>query len=379
MNLKQMFKKHYLRLVLEAALKSVLVGLAVGFAANFLTAFLGWVFNFGGVWLAIGVGLGAWLVSGALFYLLKYRPSIATTAERMDRLGLEERMITMLELKNDDSYIASVQRENARESIASVEGRKIKLRIPRAAICLAVIAAVLGSSMTTVKGLSDNGEVPSFDEIVEDDPYANYIPVTYFIEEGGFIIGEADQLVEPGGSTTPVVVEEDREGGWVFVGWDDGFAETSRFETNVTQELYFVAIFEQIGESDGGADGDGEGSKDGGQSAEGDQAEDLPADGGANADSDQNGAQGSEGDGQGSKGDSDGGQGSSDEQGEGKGDGKGQGAGGKWEDSNQFNDGHQNYRDHMDDYYLKALEMFEQSGEIPPELLEFFERYYDSI
>ena len=377
MNLKQMFKKHYLRLVLEAVLKSVLVGLAIGFAANFLTAFLGWVFNFGGVWLAIGVGIGAWLISGALFYFLKYRPSVATTAERMDRLGLEERMITMLELENDDSYIASVQRENAKESIATVEGRKIKLRIPRAVICLAVVAAVIGSSMTTVKGLSDTGEMPSFEEIVEDDPYANYIPVTYFIEEGGYIEGEADQLVEPGGSTTPVVVVE--EDGWVFTGWDDGNANKERYETNVTQELYFVAIFEEIIDSEGGELGDGEGNGEGGQKAEGDQAEDLPSNGGASADSDQSGAEGSEGDGSGSKGDSDGGQGSSDEQGEGKGDGKGQGAGGKWEDSNKFNDGEQFYRDFMDIYYEIALDIFAESGEIPPELLEFFEAYYDSI
>ena len=377
MNLKQMMKKHYLRLVLEGVFKSVLVGLAIGFAANFLTALLGWVFSFGGIWLAIGVGAAAWVIGGVLVYFLKFKPTIEETAKRMDRLGLEERAITMLELQNDDSYIATIQRENARASIARIEGRKIKIRIPRVAICLAVIAAVLGSSMTTVKGLSDSGELPSFDEIVEDDPYANYIAVTYTVDEGGYIEGETDQLVEPGGSTTPVIaVAED---GWVFAGWDDGYSDLERFETNVTQGLYFVAIFEEIGESEGGAEGDGEGSNNGSQNAEGDQAEDLPAEGGANADSDQNGAQGSEGDGSGSKGDSDGGKGSSDEQGEGKGDGKGQGAGGKWDDSNTFLDGQTYYREWLELYYQNALEIFEANGEIPPELREFFEAYYDSI
>ena len=231
--------------------------------------------------------------------------------------------------------------------------------------------------MTTVKALADSGELPSFEEIVEDDPYANYIAVTYTVEEGGYIEGETDQLVEPGGSTTPVIAVADD--GWVFAGWDDGYADLERSESNVTQELYFVAIFEEIGESEGGAEGDGEGSNNGQQNAEGDQAEDLPAEGGANAESDQNGAQGSEGDGSGSKGDSDGGKGSSDEQGEGKGDGKGQGAGGKWDDSNTFLDGQTYYREWLDLYYQNALEIFEESGEIPPELREFFEAYYGSI
>lgn len=379
MNLKQMMKKHYLRLVLEGVIKSTLWGLAVGFGANFLMALLSWIFSFGGIWLSIGVGAGVWLVSGVLLYFFKFKPSIDETAERMDRLGLEERMITMLELKDDKSYIATIQRKNALESIKHVTERKIRLRISRAVICFVVAAAVLGSSMTTVKGLSDSGEIPSFDEIIEDDPYANHIAVTYEADEGGYIDGETNQLVEPGGSTTPVKVVPDEANGWVFAGWDDGLGEIERYETNVTQELYFVALFEKIGEGEGGADGDGEGGKDGGQSAEGDQAEDLPADGGANADSDQNGAQGSEGDGQGSKGDSDGGQGSSDEQGEGKGDGKGQGAGGKWDDSNKFLDGKTYYGSEVDNYYQLALEIFEQTGEIPPELREFFEAYYDSI
>ena len=30
-------------------------------------------------------------------------------------------------------------------------------------------------------------------------------------------------------------------------------------------------------------------------------------------------------------------------------------------------------------YYQYAMELFEQNGEIPPELIEFFETYYDSI
>ncbi len=377
MNVKQLFRKHYSRLILEAVIKSVLVGLAVGCGANFLAALAAWIFDFGGVWLAIGVGGGVWLISGLLFFFLKYKPSVAETAERMDRLGLEERMITMLELQGDDSYIASVQRENARASIARVANRKIRLRVSKVAIVLAAVALVLGSSMTTIKGLSDSGDLPNFNEIVEDDPYANYIPVTYMVEEGGWIEGESDQLVEPGGSTTPVVaIAED---GWIFEGWDDGFANPERFETEVTTELYFVAVFVQIDEDGGDADGDGEGGKEGSSSNEGDKADDLPANGSANVDSEQSGAQGGEGDGNGSSGDSEGGQGSSDEQGQGKGDGKGQGAGGKWEDSNQFLDGNTYYRDYLEYYYQYALEIFEQNGEIPPELREFFETYFDSI
>ena len=150
MNAKQMFKKHYSRLVLEAVIKSVLAGLAIGCGANFFAALASWILGFESVWLAIGVGVGVWLVSGLLFYFLKYRPSLSETAQRMDRLGLQERMITMLELDGDDSYIAIAQRENARASIARIEKRKIRIRVSKLVACLAVVALVLGSTMTTV-------------------------------------------------------------------------------------------------------------------------------------------------------------------------------------------------------------------------------------
>ena len=114
-------------------------------------------------------------------------------------------------------------------------------------------------------------------------------------------------------------------------------------------------------------------------SGEGDEAEDVPQGGSADAESDQNGGQGDEGDASGSDGNSDGGQGSGQEEGEGKGEGQGFGAGGKWEDSNQFIDGKTYYKDQLDMYYQYAMEIFEQTGEIPPELREFFETYYDSI
>ena len=318
------------------------------------------------------------LVYGVLFFFLKYKPSVAETAKRVDRLGLEERMITMLELAGDDSYIATAQRENAKASLARVEDRKIKLRISKVVACIAAASFILGASMTTITGLASNDILPDFNEVVEDDPYANYLPVTYMVEEGGWIEGEADQLVEPGGSTTPVVAMP--EDGWVFEGWDDGYADTERQETNVTTELYFVAIFVQIEEGEGGEDGEAEEGNNGSQSTEGDKADDLPQGGSANAESDQNGADGSEGDGSGSKGDAEGGQGAGNEQeGEGKGEGKGQGAGGKWQDSNQFIDGNTYYRDYLEYYYQYAMSIFEENGEIPPEFREFFEAYFNSI
>ena len=157
MNGKQLFKKHYTRLVLEGILLSAFGGLAIGFAASFVAALVAWILDFGGIWLAIGVGGGVALVSGILLYFLKYKPNEVEVARRIDRLGLQERMVTMLELRGEDSYIANLQRENARVSLdkVSASGRKIKFRISRLLVIMLTVAFVLAASMTPVVGLAE--------------------------------------------------------------------------------------------------------------------------------------------------------------------------------------------------------------------------------
>ena len=127
MDVKELFDKYYSRLAREGMLKALFCGLIVGFAVNFAVAFTAWYYGWNGLWWA----LGAWVVVTAattpLFYIKKFKPSAKEVAERLDRLGLEERMITMTELEQDDSYIAFRQREDAKLQLEAVERKRIKL------------------------------------------------------------------------------------------------------------------------------------------------------------------------------------------------------------------------------------------------------------
>ena len=309
-----------------------------------------------------------------ILYFAKFRPSVEELARRVDRLGLEERMVTMLQLQNDDSLIARLQRENAKEHLQDAQDKQLRLRMPRAVIALMVVALILGGSMTTVLALSEEGILPPGTELIDPtDPMEEYLAITYMAGEGGEIEGETDQLLLPGEDGTPVVaVAED---GWVFVGWDDGVDTPERQALGVTSGAVYVANFQEIGDGDNAESGE-EGGE-GGQ-GEGDKAPDVPAGGETNAE-DAQGGQGDKGSGSGSDSSNQGGQGEGEEQGTGKGDGKGQGAGGRWEDSNQFLDGATYYRDYLEMYYEMAMEILEENGEIPPEMWEFFEAYFNGI
>ena len=349
----------------------------IGLFANFVAAAVAWFFDFGGIWFGIGIGAGVALISAVILYFAKFKPTTKDIARRVDMLGLEERLITMLELQQDESYIAMLQRENAKEHLRKADPKKLRLRLSKAVIVLVVVSALLAAGMTTVVGLADEDIIPSgTDLVVPEDPMESYIAVSYITEEGGEIEGEADQLILPGETTTPVVaIPED---GWIFVGWDDGIENPERQDSGLTENAVFTAIFEEIGEGGGDAEGEDDSNGEGG-TAEGDKAEDVPGEGSANVDSEQQGGAGEEGSGSGSDANQDGGKGETDEQGEGKGEGQGLGAGGKWQDSNQFIDGNTYYRDYLDMYYQMAQEIFEANGEIPPELRDFFENYFNGI
>ena len=375
---KSFFQKHHKRLATEATLRAALWGLLIGSCASFLAAAAAWYFEFGGILFTVAVGLGLGLVAALVLYFAKFKPSVEELAYRVDRLGLEERMVTMLQMQQDDSVMARLQRENAQQHLSDVEDKKLRMRLPKIVTTLAVVALVMAVGMNTVVALAESNILPPGSEVLNpEDPMAQYLEITYMAGEGGEIDGETNQLLLPGEDALPVVaIPED---GWIFVGWDDGAKNPERQDKNVTSGALYTATFQEIGDEgepgdDSSSDGNGNGSN------EGDQADDLPAGGDSDANTDNGGEAGNKGSGQGSDSSDQGGsQGEGQEQGEGKGDGKGEGAGGKWEDANKFLDGEQYYKEHLDYYYELAKEIFEENGEIPPELIEFFENYFNGI
>ena len=329
----KLFKQYYNKILFEGILKTVLCELVAGFAADFLVAAISWFVGYdGGLWLSIGIGAGVAIIAGLILYFFKFRPTTQEIARRVDRLGLEERVITMLELENDQSYIAMRQREDTKRCLNEISAKSLKLMLSNVVIVAVIVSMIMSGSMTTVVVLAKEDIIDYGNEIInpsEEDE--DVVAVSYFIDEGGEIVGEADQIFTKGGDATPVTaVAID---GWMFLEWSDGITEPGRHDLAVTESFEVFAIFEEIAES-GDVEGDGGLSEDDSEQ-EGDKANDAPS--------------------------------------------NGNGAGGKWEDKNQIINGNKFYRDEVDYYYELAMEILANGGEIPDDLREFIEKYYDSI
>ena len=375
MDAKKIFEKYYSRLALEGFLKALILGLIFGFAAEFIVAFATWMASYNGLWISIAAGVAVAAGMTALFYFKKFRPTAKQIAKRVDRLGLEERLITMTELEGDDSYIALRQREDAQKKMREVEAKEIKLRLSKLAIAFAAVFMALGVSMTTVTGLAASGEISGgddfFEQVFPEPPV--YFEVTYIADEGGEILENADQVVLKGDDALPVLAVADE--GYMFKGWSDELEKNdpdyvpdpARTDTNIQESLTVHAEFAPVQEGNGGGGGQsGENDKpQDEQDGDGDQPNDAPSDGqsgGQNGDSQQQeGQQGQDG-----------------QPGQEPGQG-GDGAGGSYQENNQIWDGETYYRALLEEYLKKAQEYLENNQDLPPELRDIIDAYFDII
>lgn len=260
MNVKQQFEKHFPKLRLEAWIRALCAGLIVGFSVGFVAAALTWFTNLNGLWIPILAILVATAVSMPIYYTKKFRPTAEKSARRIDRLGLEERLITMVEYAEDQSFIANIQREDAKQKLDEVETSRIKFKMPKKTLVALCVTGVLGVGMSVVTALATLGLLPSgmqmWEEITPEEPI-QYVSVTYEVYEGGMIDGEADQLIPMGSSTSMVVAVADE--GYEFQGWSDEYSKPDRSDSGITEDVVYVAIFMPL---DGQPSEDGDPSED---------------------------------------------------------------------------------------------------------------------
>ena len=251
------FEQQYTKLRLEAILRSLFLALITASIATFAIALLLWLTPLNGWWISLIVLFAVTAIATVLYFRFRYSPTPMANARRLDRLGLEERLVTMVELQNETSYIASIQREDAKAALAKLTPADLKFRFDKNVWILLAVTATLAVGMTVFTALGEAGLLPNGDDLIRDllpEQRENYVSITYLVEDGGEIQGVADQLIPKGTHAEPVTaVPFD---GFTFVGWDDGGTRPTRQEKDVTEDFVVMAVFEPI---DGDGDGDGDG------------------------------------------------------------------------------------------------------------------------
>lgn len=163
--MKELFVGFKKKLLLENFLKALLFAVLFSSALLFLASL---IYHILVVRMTAGV---AWLIAAisfvlafALCFAFGY-PAQKKIASRIDQLGLLERVGTMLEYQNVDTYIANLQRRDAKEHLQKVTPKQMKFALSRnlikfcaISLCFALVMMLLPYDVFSLKKRSSLGE-----------------------------------------------------------------------------------------------------------------------------------------------------------------------------------------------------------------------------
>lgn len=245
---QDLLKNYKSRLAKEGWLKAALCGMSVGFSADILCATAFWVFGIKLFWICILVFAAVTAIATTLFYFCRFKSSRRQVASRVDMLGLEERILTMTQFENDDSYMARRQREDAMNALKTVNASFVKLAVSASMVVACCVTLVLGIGATTASALSSKSLITMIQEN-KTEPTSGVFHLIYGVkgDVGGRVDGELEQTVNEGESGK--IIQAVADDGYVFVGWTDGHEDATRTDTEVSRDIVVNAIFIEI-ESD---------------------------------------------------------------------------------------------------------------------------------
>ncbi len=236
------YQKHISK---EGWIKSAVCGLTIGFCMDIICSMVFLIFGIRLFWIGIIAAMIGTVTTTPIFYYSKFKKNKRQVASRVDTLGLEERILTLVQFENDDSYIAQRQRKDAIETLSKVNETLLKFAISAPMILICAICCVLSVGATTASALCNQGIIDKIEET--NDQYFSAIYGVKNVEMGR-VEGTSVQNVISGNFTDPVeaIANDD----YVFVGWSDGYMESVRSDMIDKDGFEVYALFEPIEENE---------------------------------------------------------------------------------------------------------------------------------
>lgn len=276
MTYSQVYKSHYSRMVRDRLIKSAIYSLFIGLAAAAIVAFVTIFTEFNGLWTAIGCGLGVAAIMTPVLYFAWFHPTEKSVAESLDRLGFDERIITMLELEGDNSVVAKLQRNDAIATVtAAAEKNGGKVASP-AMPFYKKIGSLLGLNARLIIAASVIVAVSVVTLVITGLPHSrveeiflgtNSYSISYNAGEHGYLVKESGdykfdfELARVGKFTADVnentmserivvCAYNNIDAPFMFVGWSDDYVDEYNAASRSDKALMNLAVTAKYAELD---------------------------------------------------------------------------------------------------------------------------------
>ena len=151
MNLKNLFHSFKLRLIAEAIIRSAISALTLASLIVFAVSLIYHIFITEASIAMMAVLFAIVFILCLIFlYFLNYRPKDLAVAARIDQLGFQERILTMVKLQKDDREIAKLQRQDALNHLHDADPRKLRITFSKKRLIFCVISAAAAVTMISL-------------------------------------------------------------------------------------------------------------------------------------------------------------------------------------------------------------------------------------
>lgn len=140
---EELLKDYKKKLMGEAFLKSAIVGVISGFLLSVPVSVIAFITVYNTLWISLLIfGLSA-IGFTLLSYFKYYRTNVKQIAKRVDGVGLEERVVTMIEYAGKEDALAQRQRADAERALTYVDPKQVKIPFPKLPFIVLVVSALL--------------------------------------------------------------------------------------------------------------------------------------------------------------------------------------------------------------------------------------------
>ena len=172
MSIKDVLKPFKRRLLAEAWIRSTVLGAMIAAAVAVVLGGVHWFLPQTVTGTGILIAFAVVLVLGTgLSLVLLYRPTERDTARRLDSLGMDERVETMLEYEHSVSPAARLQREETMTRLQGINSRTLKFSVSKTLLMLCgalFVCATVLLFIPDIRAFSRPPLVNELHEMVED-------------------------------------------------------------------------------------------------------------------------------------------------------------------------------------------------------------------
>ena len=169
MNVNEQIKKYKQKIYFNSIINSLVYGLISGLIISLVVTIILYCFKVKNIVISLSVFGLCLIIFSILAYFRYFKVTKESIARKLDSLGLDERVITMVEYQEENSELITLQRNDTIEKLQNVSTRDIKIQVKKIALILLLVLMFVFSASFFLPNPKPFGDNP-VDPGTQDKP-----------------------------------------------------------------------------------------------------------------------------------------------------------------------------------------------------------------